>query len=463
LGAGLLPFSRLDAGVGPPVRRHRGEERAGGTVFPEQILAGRALVAGRLQPVEIAVGGDGRSLSVRRTQTGAPRHDVGDRVILPAATDLHVHLRDPGPEGSAESIATGTVSAALGGVGLVAEMPNTNPPVRSVAQLEAKEARVRGRAAVDVLLNALPGPASVASLARRAGGFKIFLSPSPPIDDVPSRDELPGLLAELGRHDLAVTVHAEEPSDFRTDLVPDDPAGWDRTRPPAAERDAVARLEGRPAALRLHVAHVTTRPVVAWLRERGISCEVTPHHLLLNERAGSTPRYKVNPPLRSEAERAALWEAFARGEAPIVASDHAPHAAHAKDIEFARAPSGMPGVETMLPLLLERVRAGELPLGVLISAACDRPARWLGQPVGRIAPGHRANLIVVDFRARRGLAARELSTACGWTAFEGWPAVRPLEHWRDGQQIVQDGEYVGRPSGRVVRPEYAPGAPQGPA
>jgi dihydroorotase len=444
--------------VGPPVRRRRGEEREGDLPYPEQILAGRAWVGGRLQPVEIALGGDGRILSVRRTQSGAPRHDVGDRVILPAATDLHVHLRDPGPEGAAESIATGTVSAALGGVGLVAEMPNTVPPVASREVLEEKERRVRGRAAVDVLLYALPRATTVRSMAVRAGGFKIFLSPSPPIDVVPSPAELPGLLARLGEFDLPVTVHAEDPTAFRSDVSARDTEGWGRVRPPEAERVAVERLTSRPDGLRLHVAHVTTAAVGRRLHELGISCEATPHHLLLSAHTGAGARFKVNPPLRLEPERLALWEAFRQGELPIVASDHAPHAASAKDDDFLRAPSGMPGVETMLPLLLERVRAGELSLEVLLSAACDRPARWIGQPVGRIAPGHRANLVVVDFRRRTEIAARELSTACGWTAFEGWPAIRPVEHWRDGVRIVENGEYVGRPNGRVVRPEFAPGA-----
>ncbi len=416
------------------------------------------LLAGRLQPAEIAIDGEGRIASVRRTQTGAPRHDVGDAVILPAATDLHVHFRDPGAEGAAESIATGTISAALGGVGLVAEMPNTVPPVTSVELLEEKARRVAGRAAVDVALNALPRPATIPPLASRAGGFKIFLSPSPPIDTVPSLDELPSLLAQLAPAGLPVTVHAEDPQRFRTEIVPQDPPGWGRVRPPESERQAIERLGEAPPGLRLHVAHVTTRDAVVWLGARGISCEVVPHHLLLSDRSGPDARWKVNPPLRSETDRAALWGAFVRGEAPIVASDHAPHPPSAKEGDFAQAPSGMPGVETMLPLLLEKVRAGELPLAVLVAAACDRPARWLGQPVGRIAPGHRANLVVVDFRSRRPLAARELSTACGWTAFEGWTAIRPVEHWRDGVPIVEGGSYVGRPSGRVVRPEFAPGA-----
>jgi len=147
----------------------------------------------------------------------------------------------------------------------------------------------------------------------------------------------------------------------------------------------------------------------------------------------------------------------------VLASDHAPHPGNAKELRFDRAPSGVPGVETMFPLMLAKVRSGELDLSVLLRAACDRPARWLGQPVGRLAPGHRANLLVIDFTKRSRVVGRALRSPCGWSPFEGWEVVRPVEHYRDGQRIVEGGEYVGTPVGRVVRPEYAPGeSPSGP-
>ena len=129
----------------------------------------------------------------------------------------------------------------------------------------------------------------------------------------------------------------------------------------------------------------------------------------------------------------------------------------ASALAFDRAPSGVPGVETMLPLLLARVRSGELDLATLVSTACDRPARWFGQSHGRIAVGHRANLIVVDFKLRTKVEGKRLHSPCGWTPFEGSEGIRPREHYRDGERIVEDGEFIGRPTGKVVRPEYALG------
>ena len=429
---------------------------------PTSILAGRAFVRGKLQPVEIAIGEDGRILSIGKVRDGAPRHDVGDAVILPAATDLHVHFRDPGGTEETETFATGTVSAALGGVGLVGEMPNTTPAVTDVSVLQEKAARVRGRCAVDVLLYASPqGAHHLESLARSAGAFKLYLSPTPGIERPPQMADVPDLLGRLSRLGLPVSVHAEDPRKFQEVQRPRDPREWNAHRPPAAEAAAVEVLAGAPPALRLHIAHVTTADLAERIGDGGWSFEATPHHLLLSDRSGSDPRFKVNPPLRSESDRAALWEAFRRGTVPCLASDHAPHSASDKSLPFERAPSGVPGVETMLPLLLARVRAGALDLEVLLRAACDRPARWLGQPFGRIAPGHRAHLIVVDFRARAELSGRRLHSACGWTPFEGLEAILPREHYRDGVRIVEGGEYVGAPTGRVVRPEFAPG--RGPA
>ncbi|HTP54211.1 MAG TPA: dihydroorotase family protein [Thermoplasmata archaeon] len=422
---------------------------------PAQVLAGRAFVRGRLQPVEIGIDADGRIESVGRVRDGGARHDVGDCVILPAATDLHVHLREPGGDG--ESIASGTVEAALGGVTLVGEMPNTDPPVTNVERLEEKESLVRGRAAVDILLYASPSvPRSVPGLASRAGAFKVYLSPTTGIDEVPDPASLADLLRRLSEVDLPVSVHAEDPTRFVDRGKADGPSAWNSHRPPAAERSALELLRSAPDRLRLHAAHVTTAAGVGELRQQGRSFEATAHHLLLSVRSGTDTRFKVNPPLRSEADRSALWSAFARGEVPCLASDHAPHPVDRKSLRFDRAPSGMPGLETTVPLLLGRVRSGELPLEVLLRAACDRPARWFGQPLGRIAPGHRANLLVVDFRDRRPLRASQLHAPCGWTAFEGWEAVFPREHWRDGERIVRDGEYVGRANGRVVVPEFSP-------
>jgi len=442
-----------------PTRRRPDEERRRREP-PALILAGRAFVLGKLQPVEIAISEDGWIQSVGKVVKGPRRHDVGDAVILPAATDLHVHFRDPGGDSRVENFTTGTIQAALGGVALVGEIPNTTPPVTNLESLQDKEARVRRHAAVDVLLYATPSdPRALSALATHAGAFKVYLSPTTGVPDPPETRALPDLLARLARLGLPVSFHAEDAPHFSGTSPPTDPASWNAHRPPASERAALDHILPGPTSLQLHVAHVTTPEAAERLRIAGVSFEVTPQHLLLNDRTSRDALTKVNPPLRSESDRRDLWVAFTRGEVPILASDHAPHSLEEKERPFPLAPSGMPGVETMLPLLLAKVRATEVPLPVLVGAACDRPARLLGQPHGRIAPGHRAHLMVVDFTKRTRVRATHLHAPCGWTAFEGWEAIFPREVYVRGQRVVHGGEYEGKPTGQVVRPEFAPRPP----
>ena len=446
----------------PPRRRSRASEEAAGSgpaaPDPAWVLAGRGFVRGRLTPLEVGISEEGTIAAIGRDLRAPRRHDVGDAIILPSATDLHVHFREPGGSRDVEGFATGTVQAALGGVGLVGDMPNTDPAVRDPDGIDQKRRLLRGRAAVDVaLFGMLAVGSDVAGLGRTASAFKLYLSPTSGVDEPPDHAAVADLLERAAGTGLAVSVHAEDAARFPPPgEPPTDLEGWDRARPPDAEATAVEEiLRAAPPDLRLHIAHVTQPSIADRLRAAGHSFEATPHHLLLSTASRLGTEGKVNPPLRSEATRQELWDRFRSGAVPIVASDHAPHARADKSRPFATAPSGMPGAQTMVPLLLERVRAGDLPLPTLVATAAERPALWLGQPRGRIVPGFRADLIVVDFRDRRPIRGRELAGPCGWSAFEGRPAVFPREHYLGGERIVQDAEYVGVARGVLRRPDYA--------
>ena len=414
------------------------------------------LFGGRLQPAEIGVNEDGRIVRIAKSIPTGRRWEFGDRVIVPAATDLHVHLREPGGPHDVEDALSGTEAAAVGGVTAVGDMPNTDPPITTRLRFEEKATRLSGRLAVDVVAFAALRPeTSVLDLGSIAGSWKLYLSPTTGMEEGVPRAEVRALLASATAGRIPVTVHAETAALFRHDLVPRNSWDWSTCRPPESERVAVSSLLPAPEGIRLNIAHVTEAETAEAVRAAGHLHEVTPHHLLLSAREDRDGRWKTNPPLRPEADRGRLWEAFAAGRIPVVASDHAPHAVDAKTGAFEKAPSGVPGVETMLPVLLEKVRSAELGLDVLQSAACDRPARWFGLDHGRLAPGHRANFLVVDFSKRSTIRGDRLRTRCGWTPFEGWPAIFPVAHFRDGVPLVTDGSFVGAHAGRVVRPEYA--------
>jgi dihydroorotase len=428
----------------------------------ERVVAGRSWVRGALQNVEIGIDQDGWIRRIAKDlRASGERVNLGEMVVFPAATDLHAHFRDPGGPEAAESFATGTEGAALGGVGTVVDMPNTVPPVTDRERWEAKASLAHGRLAVDVVLfGSAESARSIRSVSPVAGGLKLYLSPTTEVDQGFAPDRLPEVLEAAAASGLALSVHAEWPAAFvRPASPPTSTEEWNRSRPPAAETAAVERLCRAPPALRLHIAHVTLAQSATRIAEARFSCEATPHHLLLSTRSDDSAVRKTNPPLRSESDRAFLWAEFVAGRVPILASDHAPHHTNAKSLPFDKAPSGVPGIETTLPLFLELARVGTVPLPVLVAATMERPARWLGLPVGRIAPGHRANLIAVDFRTRRKIHGARLRSPAGWSPFEGREAVFPQWHVRDGATIVEGGEWVGRPTGRVVRPEYAPAAP----
>jgi dihydroorotase len=185
---------------------------------------------------------------------------------------------------------------------------------------------------------------------------------------------------------------------------------------------------------------------------------VTPHHLLLDlARPGLTAFGKVNPPLRAPARRDGLWNAFARGEATVVESDHAPHTVAEKSAAFAEAPAGVPGVQTLLPLLLRQAELRGVDVARVIRAACEAPADLFGLSKGRIEPGFDADLVVFDPRHPVRLRGDRLASRCGWTPFEGWESYAVESHRIRGEPVVEDGAFVGRAGhGRRVRP----GAPR---
>jgi len=210
------------------------------------------------------------------------------------------------------------------------------------------------------------------------------------------------------------------------------------------------------ATARIHVAHISSMAAVRALEDTPFTSEATPHHLLLDREKPLAGRGKVNPPLRSAAERTELWKAFVDGRITTIASDHAPHTIEEKDLPFEEAPAGLPGVETMVPLLLRAVRRGELSLERLVDAAATRPAGLLRLEVGAIEVGHVANLMVVDPRALSVIRAKDLHSKCGWTPFEGFEGIFPEATYVHGELAAEARELVGEHHGRAI-PVRAPG------
>lgn len=410
------------------------------------VIRGRVFYRGRVEPLDLGVNEDGRIAAVKRSLPGDDVEDHGDAIILPGCVDMHVHLRDPGLT-EKEDFPSGTRSAAIGGVTTVIDMPNTRPPVTTRESLQAKWARVRGRAVVDYGLFAAPQSEEDVPGLQDATAFKVYMAESTGSLQI-EPDALAGVLHASAVSNRLVVAHAEDGRLFRPGQ-PATLAGHSASRPKESEATAIRTLGERRGEARVHVAHVTCVEALDAVPP-GVSTEVTPHHLLLDTSRSLKAFGKVNPPLRTPEDREALWEAFAAGRIDAVATDHAPHTREEKEQPFDEAPAGLPGVATALPLLLRQVKSENLSLERLVEAVASRPAEILGIPKGRIEVGTHADLVVVDARRVVKVSARRVRYKCGWTPYEGMEGVFPSTVYLHGERIVEDGEPITEGAGRPV-------------
>ncbi len=351
--------------------------------------------------------------------------------VLPGAIDTQVHFREPGNEHK-EDLASGSLAAVLGGVTAVFEMPNTAPPTTTRAAIEDKLARAKGRMWCDHAFYAGATPQNIGALAeleRMPGvcGIKAFLGSSTGTLLLSRPDDILAAL-KAGRRRVAVHSEDEDRMVQRKHLAE---RGKPQTHPVWRDAES-ARLStervlglARAAGRRLHVLHVTTGdeiPLLAAAKDLA-TAETTPQHLTLSapecyERMGAYAQ--MNPPIRDESHRAALWDAVRQGVIDVIGSDHAPHTREEKDREYPGTPSGMPGVQTLVTLLLDHVNKGNLTLERFVDLTASGPQRIFGiAGKGRIARGYDADFTIVDMGLTREIRNDWIASRCGWTPFDG--------------------------------------------
>jgi dihydroorotase len=335
--------------------------------------------------------------------------DAAGLVLAPAFVDPHVHLRTPGREDE-ETIASGTAAAAAGGYCAILAMPNTEPVVDSVATLGSLIDSARADAVVPIgFLAAITKDQAGAELTEMGeladAGAVGFTDDGRPVTSA-------GLMRRALQYGMRIAVHCEEPTLSRSGQMHEGAvsaelgfSGYPSVAESVmAERDlALAGYERRP----LHLLHLSAWESVQALRraqQAGIAAtgEVTPHHLCLTDDAVRSldPNVKMNPPLRSADDRAALIEGLKNGVISCVATDHAPHAREEKEVPFEAAPFGVTGLETAFSALYTQlVEPGLLPLETVLERMSAGPARAYGLDEPRIAVGARANLVLLDLNA----------------------------------------------------------------
>jgi len=378
--------------------------------------------------------------------------------------DTQVHFREPGNEHK-EDLETGSLAAILGGVTAVFEMPNTNPPTTSRAAIEDKLARAKGRMYCDHAFYAGATPQNIGALAeleRLPGvcGIKAFLGSSTGTLLLNKPEDILAAL-KAGRRRVAVHSEDEDRMIERKHLAergkPETHPVWRDAEAARMSTERVLRL-ARAAGRPLHVLHVTTGdeiPLLAKAKDIA-TAETTPQHLTLSapecyERLGTYAQ--MNPPIRDESHRLALWEAVRQGVIDVIGSDHAPHTREEKDKTYPDTPSGMPGVQTLATVLLDHVNKGNLTLERFIDLTASGPQRIFGiAGKGRIARGYDADFTIVDLGLTRTIENKWIASRCGWTPFDGlktkgWPVATILR----GQCVMRDFAAVGAAQGAPLR------------
>ncbi|BAE50069.1 dihydroorotase [Paramagnetospirillum magneticum] len=406
-----------------------------------------------------------RALGSLLDASAADEVDLRGLTVLPGIIDTQVHFREPGLEHK-EDLESGTRAAAQGGVVAIFEMPNTKPSTTTADAIRDKLDRAQGRAWVDHAFFIGAASDNIDHLAEweripGCAGIKVFMGSSTGNLLVADDETLGRVLAQGFRR---IAVHCEDEGRLiERKHVAEDGAHprvhhqWrDVETALMASRRLVALAE--KAGRRVHVLHVTTAEEMEFLagHKDVATVETTPQHLTLAapecyERLGTYAQ--MNPPIRGTRHRDALWKAIADGVVDVLGSDHAPHTREEKDKPYPQSPSGMTGVQTLVPLMLDHVNHGRLSLERLVDLTSAGPARIYNiAGKGRIAVGYDADFTVVDMKAERTITNNWIESRCGWTPFDGqkvtgWPVATIVR----GRTVMRDGQLLGQASGEPVR------------
>ena len=383
--------------------------------------------------------------------------------ILPGVIDSQVHFREPGQEHK-EDLQSGSLAAVMGGVTAVFEMPNTNPLTTSEAALADKIRRARNRMHCDFAFwvgGTRENVKDIPELERLPGaaGIKVFMGSSTG-DLLVADDE--GVAAILSQTRRRAAFHSED--EYRLEerkplRVPGDPASHPVWRDATAALQCTERLVriAHETGAKIHVLHISTAEEMVLLAKHKdvATAEITPHHLTLSSddygRLGTL--LQMNPPVRSLAHQTGVWWGVAQGVADVLGSDHAPHTLEEKAKPYPASPSGMPGVQTLVPVMLDHVAKGRLSIERFVDLSSHGPGRIYGLATkGRIVVGYDADLTIVDLKRTETITNAQSASKAGWTPYDGmtvtgWPIGTIIR----GTRVMWEGQLVTASTGAPVR------------
>lgn len=389
--------------------------------------------------------------------------DAAGLHILPGVIDTQVHFREPGLDHK-EDLETGSRAAVAGGVTAVFEMPNTKPLTTTADTLADKVRRARNRMFCDFGFFVGGTRENVSEIPmleklEASAGIKVFMGSSTGDLLVDEEAALDRIIAKISRR---ASFHAEDEARLKARMPlrrKGDPSSHPEWRDPEAALIATKRLVGlaEKHGKRVHVLHISTADEMDYLRDHKsyATVEVTPHHLTLEapdcyERLGAYAQ--MNPPVRDARHRTAIWAALQSGVVDVLGSDHAPHTREEKDHAYPDTHSGMTGVQTLVPIMLDHVNAGRLSLQRFVDLTSHGPQRLFGiRNKGRIAVGYDADLTIVDMKRTATISNAWIESRCAWTPYDGVKVTGwPVGTFVRGRKVMWEGEIAGSARGEPV-------------
>lgn len=382
--------------------------------------------------------------------------------ILPGVVDSQVHFREPGMEHK-EDLETGSRAAVLGGVTAVFEMPNTKPLTISAETLADKVKRGRHRMHCDFAFwvgGTRDNAGDVAELERLPGaaGIKVFMGSSTGDLLVEDDDGVRSILKNTRRR---AAFHSEDEFRLRERehlRVPGDPSSHPVWRDEIAALSCTQRLVriAHETGARIHVLHISTDEEIEFLKGHKdvATCEATPHHLTLDAEDYKTlgTLIQMNPPVRAARHRDGIWHGIGQGVIDVLGSDHAPHTLEEKQKPYPASPSGMTGVQTLVPIMLDHINAGRLSIERFVDLTSSGPNRIFGMArKGRVAVGYDADMTIVDMKRRETITHAQGGSRAGWTPYDGKTVTGwPVGTFVRGLKVMWEGEIVTPSQGEPV-------------
>ena len=428
------------------------------------IKNGSCYIDGKLTKIDIGLSGNKIKKIGKIELNSSKVYDATDKVVLPGIIDTQVHFREPGST-DAEDLESGSRAAVLGGVTALFEMPNTNPPTSNLVEFDKKLQAAKNRMHSNYAFYFGATPDNTNQLAKLKDvegccGVKLFAGSSTGNLLVDKEADIEKVISSSDR---IVSIHSEDEDiiKLRKKFIKKGDvhshAEWRNVEVAMSSTRRVVKIAERYNK-KIHVLHVTTRDEVDFLamHKKNVTFETTPQHLTMYapdcyDKLGTYAQ--MNPPLRTKEHYDRLWVAIKNNIVDVLGSDHAPHLKENKDKEYPNSPSGMPGVQTIFPVMLDHVNNGKLTLQQLINLMCENPCKIFGiKNKGYLKEAYDADLTIADMNKEVVIKNEMIASKCGWTPFnnhkvKGFPVATIV----NGHLVMSDGKVVEESKGTPLK------------